>query len=170
MRFLPLLLMAGLMLLGCNKDTTKEWERYEGYTIDDIVGTYSNSYVSDAFDGLMESAYCHICEDAEVVVSPYLASETSIEFKVTCPQAAFNKSFTGRPTIEDDGFLITMALPATSPSPDYELTTYVYKNAKGDIRLHGFARHIYYEIVIENGVYVQRVKSMTNYYFDVKKK
>ena len=71
--------------------------------------------------------------------------------------------------MSEDGFLVKMSLPSTSPDPDYELTVYVYKNAKKDIRLHGFARHILYETIVENGTTIKRVKSMVNYYFDVKK-
>ena len=59
-----------------------------------------------------------------------------------------------------------MSSPNTSEYPDYTLTAYVYKNAKGDIRLHGFARRIYYETVYESGIPVKRVKSMINYYFE----
>lgn len=170
MRFVALLLMMGAMIVACQKDETKEWQQFYDFTLDDIKGTYGFSYVSSAFDGLTETNYCHICEDAEVSVSTYLGSESSIEFKVNCTKESFNKSFTGRPAInEDDPFLLNMSIPSASLYPDYTLTTYVYKNAKSDIRLHGFARHIYYEIIVENGVNVKKVKSMTNYYFDVKK-
>lgn len=169
MRFMALLLMVGAMMVACQKDETKEWEKYYGYSLDDIKGTYTFSYVSNAFDGLTENGYSHICQDAEITVTSYLNSESSIAFRVTCPNASFNGTFTGRPVMTEDGFLVKMTIPSPAEYPDYELTVYVYKNAKGDIRLHGFARHIYYEIVVENGVNVKRVKSMINYYFDVKK-
>ena len=169
MRFMALLLMVGAMMVACQKDETKTWEKYYGYSIDEIKGTYTFSYVSSAFDGLTENDYCHICQDAEISVTSYLNSESSIAFHVKCPKATFNSTFTGRPVMTEDGFLVKMSNPSTAENPDYELTVYVYKNAKGDIRLHGFARHIYYEIVVENGVNVKRVKYVVNYYFDVKK-
>ena len=170
MRFMALLLMVGAMMLACKKDDAKEWQQFYDFTLDDIKGTYAFSYVSSAFDGLMETSYSHICDDANITVSNYLGSESSIEFKMNCKKVSFNKSFTGKPAInEDDPFLLNMASPNSSENPDYTLTAYVYKNAKGDIRLHGFARRIYYEIVVENGVNHKRVKSMINYYFDVKK-
>lgn len=170
MRFMALLLMVGTLMVACQKDDAKEWQQFYDFTLDDIKGTYDFSYVSSAFNGLTETSFCHICEDAAVSVSTYLGSESSIEFKVNCAKETFNKSFTGRPAInEDDPFLLNMSSPNTSDYPDYTLTAYVYKNAKGDIRLHGFARRIYYEIVVENGVNHKVVKSMINYYFDVKK-
>ena len=171
MRLMALLLMVGTMMLACQKDDTKEWEQFYDFSLDDIKGNYAFSYVSSAFEGLTENTYCHICQDAEIIVKSYLNSESSIEFQVKCPKDSFNKSFAGRPAInEDDAFLLNMASPNSSEYPDYTLTTYVYKNAKEDIRLHGFARHINYEIVYENGIPHKRVKSMINYYFDVLKK
>ena len=171
MRFMALLLMVGTLMVACKKDDAKEWRQFYDFTLDDIKGTYAFSYVSSAFDGLTETSYCHICEDANISVSSYLGSESSIEFKVNCTKETFNKSFTGRPAInEDDPFLLNMTSPNTSEYPDYTLTAYVYKNAKEDIRLHGFARRIFYETVYENGIPIKKVKSMTNYYFDVIKK
>ena len=169
MRFVALLFMVGALMAACQKDDAKEWEKYYGYSVDEIMGTYTFSYVSSAFEGLTENSYCHICQDAEISVTSYLDSESSIAFKVNCPKATFNKTFTGRPVMTDDGFLIKMSIPSTSEFPDYELTVYVYKNAKGDIRLHGFARHIVYENGIEEGTTIHYVKTVTNYYFDVKK-
>ncbi len=171
MRVMALLLLVGAMMVACQKDNAKEWQQFYDFTLDDVKGTYDFSYVSSAFDGLTETPYCHICEDANIIVSSYLGSESSIEFKVNCTKETFNKSFTGRPAINEDApFLLNMTSPNTSEYPDYTLTAYVYKNAKGDIRLHGFARRIEYEIVVENGVNHKRVKSMINYYFDVIKK
>ena len=73
--------------------------------------------------------------------------------------------------MNDDNFLISMSMPATSNYPVYEVTAYVYKNDKGNVRLHGFARHIYYENVVVDfdGTEHKDVKSMVNYYFDVLK-
>ena len=161
MRFL-LLLLAGLMMVACKKDTTKEWEKYYGYTLDDIKGTYAYSNVPDAFDDLTESSYCHLCDDAVVSITSSLLSESSIDMAVKCPRAEFNKTFSGRPNTNTDDFLISMSLSSGSVYPNYELTAYVYKNAAGKIRLHGFARHIYHPGTDE--------EYKVNYYFDVIKK
>jgi len=89
---------------------------------------------------------------------------------VSSQKAGFNKTFTGRLVLNGDAFLISMSMP-TSVYPDYEVTAYVYKNDKGNVRLHGFARHIYYEnlVVDFDGTVHKDVKSMVNYYFDVVK-
>ena len=170
MRFLPLVLVLGVLLFACKKDETKEWKQFYNYTLEDVMGTYSYSNLSSAFDGLKEDEFCHICEDAVVSLSPYLGSDSSVEFKVSSQKAGFNKTFTGRPVLNGDAFLISMSMP-TSVYPDYEVTAYVYKNDKGNVRLHGFARHIYYEnlVVDFDGTVHKDVKSMVNYYFDVVK-
>lgn len=168
MRFWPLALLLGVVMLSCNKDK-REWAQFDGFTLDDIKGTYAYSNVSGAFEGLIESEYCHICEDAQVSILPYLNSDASIEFKVNCPSNGLNKSFTGRPVLDDNASVVRMTLPSTSPYPNYEVNAYVYKNEKGETRLHGFARHIYYEIDIQDGETFYKVKSMVNYYFDVVK-
>ena len=166
-----MVLVFGLLLFSCKKDETKEWKQFYDFTLADIMGTYTNSNVLGAFDALTENDFCHICEDAVINMSPYLGSNSSIEFNVNCQKANFNKSFTGRPVMNDDNFLISMSMPATYTYPDYEVTAYVYKNDKGNVRLHGFARHIYYEnIVVDfDGTEHKDVKSMVNYYFDVLK-
>lgn len=170
MRFLPLLLVLGVLMVSCKKDEKKEWKQFYDFTFEDLKGTYTYSNVSGAFDALTENEFCHICDDAEVNISSYLGSDSSIEFKVNCPKAEFNKSFTGHPVLNDDTFLIKMSIPASSVYPDYEVTAYVYKNDKGNIRLHGFARHIYYETIVDlDGTIHKNVKSMVNYYFDVVK-
>jgi hypothetical protein len=170
MRFLPLMLVLGVLLFSCKKDETKEWKQFYDFTLEDIMGTYTYSNVSGAFNALTENDFCHICEDAVVDISPYFGSNTSIEFKVNCQKANFSKSFTGHPVLNDDNFLISISIiPPSSNYPDYEVTAYVYKNDKGNIRLHGFARHIYYEnlVVDFDGTEHKDVKYMVNYYFDV---
>ena len=166
-KYLSVLLVLGLLFVSCEKQSQeKDWEKYYGYPNEEIIGSYSFSNVKDAFDGLTESAYCHVCEDARINVTA--SSESTIEFKVNCPNDEFNRTFEGRPCLTDDDFLINMTVPAGSAHPDYELTAYVYKNDQGDIRLHGFARHIKYETHIDpDGTTVYNVKSKTNYYFDV---
>lgn len=159
------LFMLGLLFVSCEKQEEKDWEKYYGYTNEEIVGSYIYSNISDAFEDLTEGTYCHICEDARITITA--GSGRNIQFSVNCPSDNLNKTFEGRPCLTDDDFLINMTSP-TSLHPDYELTVYVYKNDQGDIRLHGFARHITYETHIDpNGNTVYNIKSKVNYYFDV---
>ena len=166
-KYLSVLVVLGLFFVSCEKQSQeKEWDKYYGYPNEEIVGTYAFSNVKDAFDGLTENAYCHICEDAKINITA--SSGNTIEFKVNCPSDEFNRTFEGRPCLTDDDFLIQMTIPSSSPHPDYELTVYVYKNDKGDIRLHGFARHITYQIdTNSDGTVLYKIKSKINYYFDV---
>lgn len=159
-KLIALICLLGIFFTSCDKEESKrEWESFFNYTIEDIVGSYSYSNVSDAFDDLTENAYCHICEDATITIEPYQEIENSIELKLRCPSAVFNRTFRGQPTLNDDDFLILMSNSTWDPHPDYELTAYVYKNSKGQVRLHGFATH-----VINSGT---TDEYKINYYFDV---
>ena len=158
-RLLALLCVLGVLFVSCNKDK-KEWNYYYGYTLQDIMGSYSASNVSDVFQDLSENPYCHICNDAQITI-------TSNEVRVLCPSDDFSKTFPMPQATNEDEFMINTSNPSWSTHPDYELVTYVYKNDKGEIRLHGFARHVVYEVVYNENGAVYQVKSKVNYYFDV---
>ena len=49
-KWLPLLLMLGVFLVSCEKEQKKEWNKYYGYSNEEIVGSYSFSKVEDAFE------------------------------------------------------------------------------------------------------------------------
>jgi hypothetical protein len=164
-KFLSVLLVLGLLFVSCEKQSQeKEWNKYYGYPNEEIVGTYAFSNIKDAFDGLTENAYCHICEDARINITA--SSGSTIEFNVNCPSNEFNRTFEGRPCLTDDDCLIQMIAPSGSPHSDYKLMVYVYKNDKGDIRLHGYARLVKYEYNPETEEY-DIPKLGTNYWFDV---
>ena len=156
-----MVLVLGLMLVSCGKDPNSEWTKYYGYTNDDIIGTYRFSNVSDAFASLTESDYCHLCSDAQITIASY--SMNSVEFHVKSPNADYDQTFTGVPSHNTDDFLISMSNQMGSTT-EYTVTATVYNNAKGEIRLHGFARKIIYGIDDEEHKYV---KYCYNYYFDV---
>lgn len=156
---LPMLFVLGLLLVSCGEETKKEWKGYYGYTNGDIIGTYSYSNVSNAFEGLMESNYCHLCDDAEITIRNY--SEASVEFTINCPQANFHKTFTGKPTLNENDNVIHMSIDPATLNPVYDVMAYVYINEANEIRLHGFAR---------KNIYHQDEEPYSiNYYFDVVK-
>lgn len=164
-KYLSVLLMLSFFFVSCEKQPQEsEWEKYYGYTNEEIVGSYSFSNVSDAFESLTEGEYCHICEDAKVNITA--TSGSTIEFNVNCPSDEFNRTFEGRPCVTDDDFLINMTTSSLSQHQDYKLMVYVFKNEKGDIRLHGYARIIKYEFNHETEEY-DIPKSNINYWFDV---
>ena len=166
-KYLLVLLVLGFLFVSCEKQQEIEWKKLYGYTSEDVAGTYSFSKVEDAFEGLTESAYCHICEDA--IITVMAKSGKIIDFRVNCPNDSFIRRFEGRPCLTDDSFLINMTAPSGSSHPDNVLEVYVYKNDQGDIRLHGYARRVIYDIVYnpatQENDYVP--KSNINYWFDV---
>lgn len=160
--YLSLLLSLCVAFVSCkDQKESKEWESFYGYTVEDIIGEYGFSNLINAFDGLTESDYCHICDDAEISV--VALTNTSVQFNFNCAGLGFDKSFMGRPTLNDNDFLIRMATTLQYQSgklKDYQLTSYVYRNANQDLRLHGYVTENIYEA---DTVLLDRI----NYYFDV---
>ena len=146
-KLLSVLLVMSAFLVSCGKDQKNEWNKHYGYTNEEVLGTYSFSNVTDAFDGLTESLYCRICEDAVITITK--ETENSLRFNIKSVGDELNADIKGKPVQNDDGFLLTLV----DSYNDNELTAYVYTNASGQIRLHGFVRNYY--------------PSIRNYYFDV---
>ena len=147
-KLLPVLLMLGVLLVSCEKEKKNEWNKLYGYTNEQIVGTYSYSNVSDAFEGLTSNSLCHICQDARISIKVYSGSK--IQFDINSASAELNASLVGPTGLNDDDFLINYE------DGLYDLTAYVYTNVSGQIRLHGFVRKnrdnqpTYYFDVIKN--------------------
>lgn len=141
----PMMLLLAIFFVSCEKEK-KEWSLDYGFSTEDVVGSYSNSNVKGAFDGLAESAYCRICYDAEVAITNVGGKS---RFELKSPNIGFNVSIQGSPVSNGDGFLLQM-----SQSPN-ELTAYVYTNNASQVRLHGFVRKW------------KNSDESINYYFDV---
>jgi len=153
-RLLAFLLLMGLSFASCSKKTV--WNVFYGYTAQDIMGTFSPSDVADAFDGLTESEYCHICHDAQITISNN-SGKIRLEFKSV--SAGMEKTLTGNPSLNEDDFLLQLGNIAGYGVP--ELITTVYTNAAQEVRLHGYVRKLKSHSP-EGPTYV-------NYYFDVVK-
>ena len=69
MKILPLVLLFGVVLFSCEKDSTKEWQYKYGFTLQDVIGHFTFSGASNAFEGLTESEYFHLCDDAIIDIS-----------------------------------------------------------------------------------------------------
>lgn len=168
-RLLALICLLGLFFASCNENKTTEWENYYGYTNDDIIGTYSYSNVSDAFEGV-EGAGRYHCENAEISISRY--SNSQVEFNINCPSQGFTRTFTGVPSPNDDDFMVHMSSGykpyGQGKLRAYNLTGYVLKNPKQQLRMHGFAAvNIYKVVSYENGGIDTIPDNGTYYYFDV---
>lgn len=163
-----LCLLGTMVLVSCQKEPKKEWSKFYGYTVKDIVGEYAYSNVPDAFVGLLESDEGHLCYDAEVNISS--TSEQTILFHMASPSRNFQRNFSGRPALTNGAFLITMSSSWVNLKK-YTLTSEVLKNDQSNIRLNGFVSEDHYERVYNplqskyDTVYDYSVK----YYFDVSK-
>ena len=138
LRLLALLCMLGVFSTSC-KEKQSEWVNFYGYTNQDVVGSYSSSNVVDAFEGLIEGTYCHICRDAEINITN---SGSKLRFEVKSVGTGLNWSSVGNPCLNDHDFLMQLGM-------DDFLAT-VYTNTANQVRLHGYVR-----------------KNHVNYYFDV---
>lgn len=166
---LALLCLMGLFFASCNEDSKTEWENYYGYTNNDIIGTYSYSNVADAFEGV-EGAGRYACDNAEISVAPYSGSK--VEFKINCPSQGFNRTFTGKPSPNNDDFMVHMSSDyqqyGSNKLRAYNLTGYVLKNSKQRLRMHGFAAINTYKLVaLETGGTDTIPDDGKYYYFDV---
>ena len=150
------MLMLSAVLLSCTKDTPKEWDYKYGFTTQDIIGEYTYSGVPDAFEGLTESEYFHLCQDATIDIT----YGGVLRFHINSPKFNYNKTFTGQPVEDDDNFLIHLTESQSANSQD--VTAYVFTDKQGRIRLHGFARKTAYSIADDEYYKI-------NYYFDVLK-
>lgn len=129
-----LLTLFVVLFAGCEKKN--EWRYFYNYSIDDIVGTYHYSNVSNAFEFLTESDALSICEDAELTIVK--ESETMVRVHLKCPDEGYNQTFVGNPINARDDFRIY--LNKEELGREYEFDAIVYTNDKGDIRLHGYGR------------------------------
>ncbi len=152
-------------MVSCEKEQ-KEWSKLYGYTQDDLVGQYSYSQSPGAFASLVENENAHLCSDA--VVSIAATSEQNITFGLSCPDHNFQRSFSGKPSLMSNAFLISMGSGWVGLKR-YALSATVLKNAQNDIRLEGFVSENHYERFYnaDEERYDTVLSNSVNYYFDV---
>ncbi len=165
---MALLCLMGLFLASCG-DSKTEWENFYGYTNDDIIGTYSFSNVPNAFEGV-EGFDRYACDNAEISVTHFSGSR--VEFNINCPSQGFARTFTGVPSPNDGDFMVHMSSGyqhyGSGRLRAYNLTGYVLKNAKQQVRMHGFASLNTYKLVaLETGGTDTIPDDGKYYYFDV---
>lgn len=162
---LSFVIIVGMALFSC-KPEKKEWNIFYGYVPSDIVGEYSFSGAPDAFSSLIESEDGIICQDALVSVTSL--TEQTVNVNVNCPDHDFQKSFTGRPSLNANPFNILMS-GNWNHLKHYSLTSEVLKNEQGNIRLVGFVNEDHYkrEYNLETQVYDTVYDHSVKRYFDV---
>ena len=132
------LMLFALVFTSCG-DKKSEWKYFYGYSVDDIVGHYDYSNLSDAFEFITESNEVFICEDAIVTVEKL--TESTVQIQLKCPDEGYNQTFTGKPNSANDDFRVYL-YQGFEDVPDYELHAIVYTNEKGEVRLHGYGRKL----------------------------
>jgi hypothetical protein len=138
-------MLLAIVFSGCNKKS--EWSNFHGFTVDDVVGTYSWSNINDSFEGLIESYNCHLCDGANITITK--SAENLAQFCFENETPLFNATIEDSITVAGNDFMIKMR------NNPHIVSAYVLKDSKGRIRLHGFVR----KATAENGP--------VNYYFDV---
>lgn len=168
-KLLALLCMMGLFFVSCkNEDPESEWENFYGYTNEDIIGDYTFSNIEGVFNDV-EGTGRYACPDAEIKIIPYF--ESSVELRINCPSDNFSKSFQGQPIHNDDDFMLHMTsgyIPSGNKYKAYNVTAYVMKNDKQQLRLHGYsAVNTYHTVEGEGGAAIYVMDNGVYYYFDV---
>jgi len=170
-KLIALVCLLGIFFVSCNKESTTEWKDYYGYTNEEIIGAYSYSNISNAFDEV-EGTGRHACPDAEINIQALDGNPNGIRCSVNCPDEGFSRTFEGLATPNEGDHMIHMStgyIHSNGKILAYNVTAYVLKNAKQELRLHGFAAKNTYEEVAdeETGITTYIQTNGEYYYFDV---
>jgi hypothetical protein len=127
--------------------------------------------VSDAFDGV-EGTGRHACYDAEVSIQASSENPDMLRFTVNCPREEYSKTIEDYATPNEEDFMLHMTsgiIHSAGRPKAYNVTAYVLKNDKQEIRLHGYASVNEYEVHVNNetGLESYELVDGTFYYFDV---
>lgn len=143
-----------ILFTSCKKDSADQWERFWGFTKDDVVGQYTANPDESLYEDLPTEGV-KVYSDASLEIRSLSGDLISIQ--LTIPNV-IKKVFSG--TLYSDPSNSDLAIK-NSETEDIRMT--VYKNANGDVRLHGLHKRYYYDA---NHV----VDHSDNYGFDVIKK
>ena len=169
-KLLALLCMLGVFLASC-KEPKSEWENFYSYTNEDVIGTYSFSNVSTAFDGV-EGVGRHVCPDAEVSIQPSSQYPNMLRFTINCPDLEYTRTIEDYATPNEGDFMLRMSsgyIHSGNNVKIYVVNAHVLKNAKQELRLSGFsAINTYKEVHNEESGTTSYVQvNGEYYYFDV---
>jgi len=143
-KLMALICLLALGFVSC-KEQKIEWRNFSGYTSQDIMGSYSASDISEAFEGLTEGQYCRICRDAQVAITN---SGSKLRIEVKSISGGLNWSSVGNPCQNNGDFIMQLGA-----APELDFLATVYTNDNKEVRLHGYVRknHVtYYFDVIKN--------------------
>lgn len=170
-KLLALLCLMGVFFASCKEESKSEWKNCYGYTNEDVMGTYSFSNISTAFDGV-EGVGRHACPDAEVSIQPSTQNPNMLRFTINCPDLEYTRTIEDYATPNEDDFMLRMStgyIHSGNKVKVYVVNAHVMKNEKKEIRLAGFsAVNTYKEIFNdESGTTSYEQIDGEYYYFDV---
>lgn len=160
----------GMFFVSCEKKQN-EWENFYGFTNEDVVGTYSYSNIASAFDGV-EGISRYACYDADIKITASSTQSGKLVFLLNCPDENYSRTIEDLVTPNENDFMIRMSsgiIHSGAQVKAHNITAYVMKNAKNQIRLHGFAAVNTYKVVTnpESGLESYIIDDGVYYYFDV---
>lgn len=148
-------LLCLVMFVSCEKEPVNEWQRFWGFTKDDIVGDYEANPDESIYEEY-PTAGVTVYNNATLHVAGLSGDMISIRINIP---GVLNKVFSGSVYSAPDNSDIALVFP--NGNEDIRMT--VYKNSKGDVRFHGIQKRYHYN---EQHVLI----SSENYVFDVIKK
>lgn len=170
-KLLALLCVMGVCFTSCKEESKSEWKNCYGYTNEDVIGTYSFSNISTAFDGV-EGVGRHACPDAEISIQPSTQNLDMLRFTINCPDLEYTRTIEDYATPNEDDFMLRMStgyIHSGNKVKVYVVNAHVMKNAKQELRLSGFSAVNSYKEVYndESGTTSYEQIDGEYYYFDV---
>ncbi len=144
-----MILGLALTVIGC-KEPKENWNTLYSFQAKDIAGKYAFSGEADAFDGLTENSYSHLCTDAEIEITGDTLSAILVSARFT--DHGLWRTFSGPSSLTPNDYFIDMT------SSGYKFIAHVLADKEGGIRLEGRVAH---------DQTVDTLWSTVNYYFDV---
>lgn len=154
MKRITSLLATALCLIffaSCEKDPVKEWDRFFGFTKEDVLGHYEANPDESLYQDLPTEGV-KVYSDA--VIDVVALSDDLVSIRIRIPSVSLNKVFSGVIFSEATNSDIIMK----NGNEDISMT--VYKNDDGQVRFHGRQKRYYYDAD-------QVLVDSDNYGFDV---
>ncbi len=137
MRKPSLILIALCLLLASCGKPENEWNRFSGFTKEDIAGHYEANPDESLYEPLPTEGVT-VYNNAVVDVEALAGSSVSV--RISIPGAFHLKSFSG-PINADSDLTLTNAI-SSNTKEDIMMT--VYRNEAGQVRFHGRVKRYHY--------------------------
>jgi hypothetical protein len=156
-----LLTVLALFFASCEKQPVNEWNRFYGYTQDDIVGHFEANPDESLYQDLPTEGVA-VYKDATIDISA--VGSTSISLHIVIP-GKVNKTFSGPIDMTDENRSDIALLNIINNTNKEDIRLTVYKNDNGQVRFHGVVKRYYYSINADTGNLI--LDRSDNWGFDV---